>query len=222
MTSVGARLEAAAEGDGTVTFVGAAAGRRGISTGSSGTELHDDARAMAAALQARGVEPGAHVARHRADVAPARHRACRRSGSRAAPWSRSRSRCASGRSRSSSTRRVRRIERADAAVVVIDPELAPFLDPPPGRAVVVTPRRARGRGARRSADALRATGRRPRPPRDPAVHERVDRRPEGRDAPRPLRPRQHRRDRGGDRDHQRRPRRVVAARSTTTWASSGC
>ena len=47
---------------------------------------------------------------------------------------------------------------------------------------------------------------RPRLARDPAVHEREHRRPEGRDAPAPLRDREHRRDRAGaafDLDHER-------------------
>jgi fatty-acyl-CoA synthase len=49
---------------------------------------------------------------------------------------------------------LRRIERADATVVIIDPELAPFLDPPPERATVVRLDELWAEGARRSADDL--------------------------------------------------------------------
>ena len=59
-TSLLPRLEATAETRHSITFVGSA--------GADGCErvewsrLHEDARAMAAALQARGIGPGSHVA----------------------------------------------------------------------------------------------------------------------------------------------------------------
>jgi fatty-acyl-CoA synthase len=56
------RLESAAETAGGVTFLASAAGADAPSIRIGWRELHDDARSMAAALQARGVEPGAHVA----------------------------------------------------------------------------------------------------------------------------------------------------------------
>jgi fatty-acyl-CoA synthase len=51
------RIEAAADRGGAVTFVGAGPDER-----ISWSELHDDARALAGTLQARGVAPGDHVA----------------------------------------------------------------------------------------------------------------------------------------------------------------
>jgi fatty-acyl-CoA synthase len=56
------RLEAAANGPGTITFLGAAAGDDGPRRCVQWAELHDDARAMAAALQGRGIGTGSHVA----------------------------------------------------------------------------------------------------------------------------------------------------------------
>ncbi len=61
MTSLLPRLERAASTTGAVTFVGSAAGD-GPAERVGWGRLHDDARAMAGALQARGVGPGAHVA----------------------------------------------------------------------------------------------------------------------------------------------------------------
>ena len=61
MLSVVARLETAAEGSGTVTFVGAASGDAEPADRVEWARLHDDARGIAAALQARGVGPGVHV-----------------------------------------------------------------------------------------------------------------------------------------------------------------
>src|SRR5437764_14733137 len=61
MRSVVARLQNAAEGAGTVTFVGAAAGDAGPTDRVEWARLHDEACGVAAALQARGVGPGVHV-----------------------------------------------------------------------------------------------------------------------------------------------------------------
>ena len=56
MQTLTSRIEAVADLGGTVTF------KNGDdSQVLSWAELHDDARAMAAALQARGIEPGMHV-----------------------------------------------------------------------------------------------------------------------------------------------------------------
>jgi fatty-acyl-CoA synthase len=56
------RLEQAAEGPGAITFLGSAAGARGTEERVTWRELHDEARRVAAALQACAVTPGAHVA----------------------------------------------------------------------------------------------------------------------------------------------------------------
>jgi fatty-acyl-CoA synthase len=60
VTSLLPRLEQAAAGDAAITFVGSAA-TDGDRERVPWARLHDDARAMAGALQARGVGPGAHV-----------------------------------------------------------------------------------------------------------------------------------------------------------------
>lgn len=60
-SSLLARLEAAAETPGAITFLHSAA-TSGASETVTWRELHDDARRVAAALQARGVGPRAHVA----------------------------------------------------------------------------------------------------------------------------------------------------------------
>src|SRR4051794_6589122 len=60
--SVVSRLTAAADGPGTITFVGAAAGGGAAAADVvRWAQIHDDALAMAGALQARGVGPGVHV-----------------------------------------------------------------------------------------------------------------------------------------------------------------
>ncbi|MBI2703678.1 MAG: AMP-binding protein [Actinobacteria bacterium] len=56
MQTLTSRIEAVADLGGTITFKD---GDRGETI--SWVELHDDARAMAAAMQARGIEPGMHV-----------------------------------------------------------------------------------------------------------------------------------------------------------------
>ncbi len=55
------RIEAVAAGDASITFVGSAA-LAGDVDSVRWSELHADARAMAAVLQSRGVKPGSHVA----------------------------------------------------------------------------------------------------------------------------------------------------------------
>jgi fatty-acyl-CoA synthase len=136
MLSVVARLESAADGAGTVTFVGAAAGDRRPADQVEWTRLHDDARGIAAALQARGVGPGSHVAllgpTSRAMVTTIE--AVYLSGGTvvALPLP---MRLGSIEEFVEHTRQ--RIANADATTLVIDNELAPFLDPPPARTSVV-------------------------------------------------------------------------------------
>ena len=136
MTSLCSRLEAGAGGPGAVTFVGAAAGDRGTHR-VGWDELHADARAMAAALQARGVAPGAHVALVGTTSRPfvTALQATWLAGATvvALPLP---MRLGSIEEFVDQTRA--RVEHADAAVVVVDPELAEFLDPPPAGAPVVT------------------------------------------------------------------------------------
>ena len=59
--SIRARLEAAAQGDGGVRFVGKSVAPDGP-TFVSWAQLHEEARAVGAALQARGLQAGDHVA----------------------------------------------------------------------------------------------------------------------------------------------------------------
>jgi fatty-acyl-CoA synthase len=56
------RLEAAADGGNGVTFVGASVAPGGSPVFVTWREIHDDARVVGAALQARGLVPGDHVA----------------------------------------------------------------------------------------------------------------------------------------------------------------
>lgn len=132
MTSVLARIEAAADGGGAITFLGSA--------GADGRErvpwarLHEEAQAVASALQARGVGPGVHVAllgpTTRALVTTIQ-----------ATWLAGGTlvclplpmRLGSLDEFTHQTRR--RILNAEASLVVVDPELEPFLvreagDPP--------------------------------------------------------------------------------------------
>ncbi len=133
--SVSARLEAAADGRGTITFVGAAAGDERVDR-VEWARLHEEARAMAAALQARGVAPGSHVAvigpTSRALVTALQATWLAGGAVVALPLP---MRLGSIEEFVEQTRG--RIAHADAEVVVVDPDLAPFLDPPPEGAAVV-------------------------------------------------------------------------------------
>ena len=137
MTSLRARLEAGAGGPGAVTFVGTAADLPNQPHRVGWNELHADARAMAAALQARGVAPGAHVAlvgttsRRFVTALQATWLAGATVVALPLPM-----RLGSIEEFVTQTRA--RVERADAAVVVVDPDLAEFLDPPPAGTAVVT------------------------------------------------------------------------------------
>ena len=216
------RLEAAAETTADDHLRRVAAGAGGPPKRSSGRRLHDDARAMAAALQA----PRRRARRPRRAARPdhrgPRHRDPGHLARRAARSSRCRCRCGWARSRSSSTQTRRRIANADAALVVVDPAARAVPRP--------AARRPADRPARRARAAERARRRRvPRPADDPdalAILQFTSGshgRPEGRDAPAPVRHRQHRRHRRGRRGRPRRPTgRCRGCRCTTTWASSGC
>jgi len=127
--SVVGRIEGAAGGDATLTFVGSAA-RDGVEPVPWG-RLHEDAQALAAALQASGVAPGEHVAllgpTSRGFVTAAQ-----------AVWLAGATlvclplpmRLGSIEEFVAQTRR--RIRHADASLVLVDPELEPFLAPEPG------------------------------------------------------------------------------------------
>ncbi len=57
------RIRKVAEGSGTITFVGSAAGNNGAGAVTlTWGQLHRDAQAMAASLQSRGIRPGDHIA----------------------------------------------------------------------------------------------------------------------------------------------------------------
>jgi len=160
MPSVVARLQTAADRGGTVTFVGSAAGGDGTSEQIEWARLHDDARGIAAALQARGVGPGVHVGilgpTTRALVTAVQAIFLAGGAVVALPLP---MRLGSIEEFVDETRR--RIRNADAAVVVVDAELAPFLDPPPGDMPMVLLDDLLRAGARAGAEAWA------RPPDDP-------------------------------------------------------
>jgi fatty-acyl-CoA synthase len=122
------RLEATAETRHAITFVGSAGadGRERVEWG----RLHEDARGMAAALQARGVGPGSHVALLGATTRPfvTAIQATWLAGATVVvlplPM-----RLASIEDFVAQTRRL--IVHADAQIVVIDAQLSEFLDPQP-------------------------------------------------------------------------------------------
>jgi fatty-acyl-CoA synthase len=136
MPSVSARLESAADGRGTVTFVGSAAGGAGLADRVEWARLHDDARAMAAALQARGVGPGVHVG----ILGPTTRllvtaiQATFLAGGTLIPLPLP---MRLGSIEEFVEQTQRRIANADARLVVVDPDLAPFLEPAAGRAPLV-------------------------------------------------------------------------------------
>ena len=150
-TSLLPRLEATAETRHSITFVGSA--------GADGCErvewsrLHEDARAMAAALQARGIGPGSHVALLGATTRPfvTAVQATWLAGATVVvlplPM-----RLASIEDFVAQTRRL--IVHADAQIVVIDAQLSEFLDPQPGDPPIVQLEELRGTpgGYQRPAD----------------------------------------------------------------------
>ena len=147
------RLEVTADTDHAITFV-ASAGAEGCER-VEWSRLHDDARAMAAALQARDVGPGSHVALLGPTTRPfvTAVQATWLAGATVVvlplPM-----RLASIEDFVAQTRRL--IVHADAQIVVIDAQLSEFLDPQPGDPPIV------------SLDELRGTpGGYERPPDDP-------------------------------------------------------
>jgi fatty-acyl-CoA synthase len=131
MQTLASRIEAAAGGSGAVTFV----------TGGSPervpyAQLHDEARAMAAVLQARGVAPGSHVAMLGPTTRPLV--TCIQ-----AVWLTGGTlvmlplpmRLGSIEEFAAQTRV--RMTNADVTLLVVDPDLAPFIEPLPGDAPMV-------------------------------------------------------------------------------------
>jgi len=143
--SVVARVEAAADSAAGVTFLGSAGndGRERVSW----SELHDDARGVAAALQARGVGPGVHVALLGPTTRPlvTTIQAVWLAGGTLVglplPM-----RLGSIEAFALATRR--RIANAAASLVVVDPDLEPFLAVEPGDPEVVRLDELRGDPAR--------------------------------------------------------------------------
>lgn len=153
LDTVVTRLEAAAGGRGGITFVGAAAGD-GTADPVEWSRLHDEARALGAALQARGAQPGSHVALIGPTSRPlvTAIQATWLTGSTVVmlplPM-----RLGSIEEFVAQTKA--RIRHADTDVVVVDPELAPFLDTPAGTTVVGLDELAT-EAARRPPDHLHA------------------------------------------------------------------
>jgi fatty-acyl-CoA synthase len=140
MTCLLPRLEAAAEGPGTITFLGSARS----SGGRSGTDgetirwgrLFEDARGVAAALQARGIGPGSRVALLGPTSRPlvTTIQATWLAGATLV--------CLPlpmrlGSIEEFALQTQRRVRNADADVIVVDPELEPFLVIEPGDPPVV-------------------------------------------------------------------------------------
>jgi fatty-acyl-CoA synthase len=137
MPGVVSRLESAAAGAGTITFVGSAAGDApGAVDRVEWARLHHDACGIAAALAARGVGPGVHVGilgpTTRALVTTIE--ATFLAGGTVVPLPLP-MRLGSIEEFVGQTRA--RITNADAQLVVVDPDLAPLLDPPLDDATVV-------------------------------------------------------------------------------------
>ena len=135
MTSLLPRLEQTAESDGALTLVGSAA-TDGTDERVTWAELHDDARALAGALQRRGIGPGAHVSLLGQTTRPlvTTVQATWLTGATvvALPLP---MRLGSIEEFVAQTRR--RILHAETDLVVVDPALAEFLDPQRGDPPVV-------------------------------------------------------------------------------------
>jgi fatty-acyl-CoA synthase len=140
------RIEGAAGGPGAITFVGSAAAGTGADR-VPWARLHEDARGVAAALQSRGVSPGDHVAL----LAPTTRSLVT---AIQATWLTGATlvclplpmRLASIEEFVAQTRR--RIHNADAKLVVVDPQLEPFIVPKPGDPPVVRLDELRGSPSR--------------------------------------------------------------------------
>ncbi len=133
LSSLSPLLEAAAERRGFITFLGSAGGGDADSAGDrvEYARLLDDARAMAAGLQARGVAPGSHVAilgpTTRALVTAIEATWIAGAAAVVLPLP---MRLGSVEEFVAQTRA--RIVSSDSTLVVADPALAAFLDPQPG------------------------------------------------------------------------------------------
>jgi fatty-acyl-CoA synthase len=127
MTTIATRIERATTQSGSITFVGASEAAERVEW----ARVHDDARGMAAVLQARGVGPGDHVALLGPTTRPL-------VTAIEATWLAGATvvvlplpmRLASIEEFVAQTRA--RATAADAALVVLDDDLAPFLEPRPG------------------------------------------------------------------------------------------
>jgi fatty-acyl-CoA synthase len=130
------RIERAAETSGTITFLGSAGTGEPAGERVSWRELYDDATALAAVLQARGVAPRTHVAilgpTTRALVTAIEATWITGAAAVMLPLP---MRLASIEDFVRQTRA--RVRASDAALVVIDPQLAPFLSPEPGDPPIV-------------------------------------------------------------------------------------
>ena len=132
MLTLAARIEAAACGHGSITFVGSGAPER-----VPYAQLHDEARAIAAVLQGRGVAPGSHVALLGPTTRPLV--TCIQ-----AVWLTGATlvvlplpmRLGSVEEFASQTRA--RMVTADISLLVVDPDLAPFIEPTPGDPPIVS------------------------------------------------------------------------------------
>ncbi|HEX5097158.1 MAG TPA: AMP-binding protein, partial [Acidimicrobiia bacterium] len=124
------RLEAAAQSRGGITFLGSAGGETGEHR-ISYAQLHDDARAMAARLQARGIGPRTNVAllgpTTRPLVTAIQATWCCGAATVMLPLP---MRLASIEEFVAQTRA--RVRASDTALVIVDSQLAEFLDPQPG------------------------------------------------------------------------------------------
>jgi fatty-acyl-CoA synthase len=149
------RIEAAADGAGTVTFL---SGDTGITV--PWAQLHDDARSVAAALQARGIGPGDHVAvlgpttRALVTVVQATWLAGATIVILPLPM-----RLSSIEEFVDQTRT--RLRRADTALLAVDADLAPFIEARPGDPAQVLLGELTAEGLRLGGDRLEV------PPPDP-------------------------------------------------------
>jgi fatty-acyl-CoA synthase len=136
VTSLLPRIERAAESHGTITFLGSAGSGETGGERISWGRLHDDARAMAAGLQERGVGPGTHVAilgpTSRALVTAIEATWLAGAAAVMLPLP---MRLASIDDFVRQTRA--RLRASDSALLVIDPQLTPFIAPQPGDPPVV-------------------------------------------------------------------------------------
>lgn len=136
VTSLLPRIERAAESRGTIRFLASAGSGEPEGELISWGRLHDDACAMAAGLQARGVAPGTHVAilgpTTRALVTAIEATWLAGAAAVMLPLP---MRLASIEDFVRQTQA--KIRVSDSVLLVIDPQLAPFLAPEPGDAAVV-------------------------------------------------------------------------------------